>query len=641
MRVTNKMISDQVVINLTRNISRFMNLQNQMSTGRRINRPSDDPIGTIGGLSYRSQLSAIEQYQKNIADGNSWMTSVDVALGDIGDMISQAKEIAVALANDTYDATARDAVANEVESLLQQVLQSGNLQQNGRYLFSGHLTRTKAFTASSKGVVYNGDQGQIRYEIETATFVNINIPGSELLTEPFRTLGEDADLLVGINGDTPLADLNSGRGIDLAGTLLVTDQNLNTSVAITLPAVTTVDDLMVAINTQLAAGGIDNLTISLGQEGNNLLLTATDKPDISLDTPLANINHGLGLGPGSKAILIHDSTHTIEVRVDLADAITVGDAIDAINTALNDAGVLNVTASLNATSTGINLEDTNVVPLGLTVSEVSSESQAAHSLGIAGNIAPLLEGTDLNPRPDFTIEEGGPGQTLAADIGLLGNMHYNFVGSDLDPNITALTPLSLMNNGLGYQLGEIFIAQGANSLNLDLGRTGVTTIGDLINLFNTCGLSIQASINESGKGIQIESTIIGQTLLIEDIIEADPAYKLGIVGSPDVLGNFIFLVDALRNNDQKSIAGVIGGLDSGLDHILNERASVGAKLVRLETTNSRLQDYNVEVTKLLSETEGADIIKLVADLAVQENLYTAALNSAAKIIQPTLLDFIR
>ncbi len=642
MRVTNKMISDQVMGNLSKNIARFMKLQNQMSTGRRINKPSDDPIGTIKDLSYRTRISEIEQFQRNISEGRNWLAAVDVALGDVTSMISQGKELAVALANDTFDATARDGAASEAESLFQQILQSGNLSQSSRYLFSGHLTRTQAFTSSDKGVVYNGDQGEIRYEIESQTFVNINIPGSDLLTKAFRTLGEDADLKVGINGDTLIADLNNGRGLNLAHSFVVTDNNLNTSVTVTIPGGTTdVNAVITEVNNQLTAGGIDNVTIGLGDEGNNLKLTATDKPDITLDTPLSNINQGMGLGIGEKKILVHNIDHSIEVTVDLSSATTVGDVINEINNTLTGAGINNVTASLNPGGTAIDIEDTNGVPLGLSVAEINTASNIANLLGIQGDIAPLLTGTDLNPQPDFSITESAPGETLAEDLGILGNMNRNLVGEDLDPNITLTTELSLMNNGLGYQLGDILVAQGDDTRTLDLAGAGVNTIGDLIDVFNSSGLDIQASINEDRKGIQVESTVIGKSLLIQDTEEFDPAFKLGIAGSPDVMGNFIYLIDALRSNDQQAISDVIGGFESAIDHILNERSSVGAKMVRFETTESRLLDYNVEVTKLLSETEGADIIKLVADLAMQENVYTAALNSASKIIQPSLLDFIR
>ena len=185
------------------------------------------------------------------------------------------------------------------------------------------------------------------------------------------------------------------------------------------------------------------------------------------------------------------------------------------------------------------------------------------------------------------------------------------------------------------------ISQGSSSLTVDPGTTGIATIGDLMNIINSCGLPIQASINENHKGLQVESTVIGRTLLIEDSGTSDTAYNLGIEGSPDVLGNLIFLVDAIRNNDKKPIGKVIASLDSSINHILNERASMQAKMIRLHTAESRLMDYSLELTKLLSETEGEDLSELAADLASHEHIFSAALNSAARIIQPSLMDFIR
>ena len=86
---------------------------------------------------------------------------------------------------------------------------------------------------------------------------------------------------------------------------------------------------------------------------------------------------------------------------------------------------------------------------------------------------------------------------------------------------------------------------------------------------------------------------------------------------------------------------LVKDLEDSLQHLLNYRAKVGGRGIRLDSTDRRLVDADVNFTKLLSEVEDADISKLVTDLATFENNYTAALLSAAKIIQPTLLDFMR
>ncbi len=648
MRVTNKMISDQVIANLSRGIDRFMVLENMMSTGRRINRPSDDPIGTIKGLGYRSRLAQFEQYQKNIMHAKSWLSHVDLAVADMNSLLIDAKSIAVQLANADYDSTARRAAANEIESIFDQMLQSGNTQLGNRYLFSGQMTTTTAFRSTSLGVVYEGDNGSINIEIETNTRISINTIGSSLLTAPFGLLGDNCDLNAGIDAATPLSELNGGNGVDLStGIVRFVDVNLGITVNVDISAAVTVGDVINEINAQLPASppnDITNLIVALGLEGNNLKLTGTARPEVSVVTPLENLNNGMGVDMNPPKFIIQNADQSIRIEIDLSSALNLDDVINAINNELQshpDPQVNNVVVSLNAASTGLQIQDNNGVPLGLMISEFEQGNTTAEDLGLSGNIGALLVGGDLNPLPEFRVEENAPGETTAGDLGLLGSFNIAHVGEDLDPILTLTTPLSLLNNGLGAVLDTLMIKQGDTSTQLNLGALPLVTLQDLINAFNTTGLSINASINSIGKGISIENTDPTRTLIIEDVTESKPAKFLGISGSPDVMGNLMVLMNALRNDDAESISSVIEGLDRSIDETLNHRASAGAKLIRLQTTEIRLTEYSLEFTKLLSEVEDADIIRLVADLAQQENIYHAALQAAGKIIQPTLLDFLR
>ena len=399
------MISDQVIINLSRGIDRFMKLENMMSTGRRINKPSDDPIGTISDLGYRSKLAQLGQFQKNISHGKMWLSHVDLALADMGNLLIQAKEIAVALANETYESTARAAAAIEVESIFKQVLQSGNAQLDNRYLFSGHRTLQAAFRSTGVGVIYEGDNGNQDIEIEAGSKITINVIGSDILTKPFTVLGDEADLAVGVDASTLLAELNDGRGIDLSpGIINVTDVNLNITVAVDVSTANDLNDVINSINTQLVAGGITNITAALGFEGNNISLSAIDRPDVALSTPLVNLNQGSGIDMSPPKFEIHNSDHSISAVIDISTATTIGDVISAINSQLATAGVNNVTASLNPAGTGLQIQDTNGVPLGLSVSEYEPENGTAGDLGILGAISPTLIGTDLDPHPETDCE---------------------------------------------------------------------------------------------------------------------------------------------------------------------------------------------------------------------------------------------
>lgn len=641
MRVTNQMISNQVSFSLGRSLDRFMRLQSMLSSGRRINQPSDDPIGTQKDLAYRKVLTDISQFQKNISSGLNVMSSYDNILGNIKNMVSSAYETAVSLSNDTYDATARIGAANEVESLFNQIIDLGNSQIEGRYILSGFRTKTKTLMVSASGVDYQGDAGKIEIESEASSRIDINMIGSEVLFGPLSILGEKQSLKVGVAADTLLSDLHLGDGMDLSpGRFQVVDNNLGINVAVDISTATTLGDVVTAVNTQLAAAGITNLQVDFGADGNNLRWVTTNTGQLSAATELSNLNAGNGVNLSTGKIWIHNADDSISVEVDISNAVNIGDVVTTINNSLAAAGISNVAAAINPAGTGLQISDTNGVPLNLRVDDVSSASSTAADLGLVGFVNPLLTGQALNPRLDFSITEAAAGETTATDLGIIGDITGDKAGNGLTPRILGTTPLSRLNNGRGFDLGEIKISQGRRMAYLNLGNSAYSTVGDIIAAINNCGLDVEASINSTGEGIQIKSLNSNSSLIIEEVGTGRTAHNLGIFGSPDLLGSMIVLERALRNDDREVVGQLIENLNLGMQSLLSNRATVGAKVNRLETTSSRLTDLNYNFTKLLSEVEDADMTKLVSDLATQENSYKAALIASAKVVQPSLLDFL-
>ncbi len=647
MRVTNNMISSRVIFNLGRSLDRYLKLETMMSTGRRINVPSDDPIGTQKDLRYRTSLAEIEQYQRNIGTGLHRLTDYDGTLGEMATAVNSAYELAVSLSNSTYDASAREIAANDARSLLEQVLSLGNTQNEGRYILAGYKSRVKPFASSIYGVEYAGDAGRVEIEVEAGTRVMVNLIGSDVLMTPTSILGGNGDLQSGIDGTTLLSDLNLGNGVDLStGIIRVTDNNTGTTVNVDISAAVTVDDMITAVNTQLAAGGIPNADISLGfgVAGNNLEWSITDSGLITGVTALNNLNQGSGVDLATGKIVIRNADDSIHVEVDLTSASTIDDVIQAINNTLDahpDPQVHNIDAAINAGGTGIDIVDSNGVALGLMIEEFSINGTTAADLGILGSIDPTLNGSDLNPQSDYSVVENAPGETTAADLGIGGNFHDTSVGTSIQPSLEAGTPLSLLCGGNGLPLGQIRISHGNDSVLLDLGNPVLSTVGDVINAINNTGLGITASINDDLTGIQVVSNETGKTLVITEVDGGHTAHDLGIFGSPDILGSIIILEQALREDDQEVILQIIGNLRDGHQELLRHRGGVGSKVVRLESTNTRLMDLHFSFTKMLSDVEDADLTKLVSDLSMQENSYRAALIASSKILQPTLLDFLR
>jgi len=649
MRVTNKMISDQVMYNLNNSLSRFMNLQSMMSSGRRITKPSDDPVGTQKDISYRKTLTEIAQYRENISSSINLLSSYDSILLDAKNILTDVYEKAVDMAGDeayTYD-NAGQVAADEVRDLFERLLALGNSKIDDRYIFSGYRTGTESFSLSANGVEYMGDTGNIQVEIEANTKLGVNLVGSNVFMRPISTLGDNSDFKVGINGNTALADLNLGEGVGLTpGTFTITDNNLGLSATIDISAESTIADVIAKINADLAAdplNAINNLTADFGLEGNNLRLTTVDNGLISGVTPLSNLNAGNGIDTEEGIIVIGNEADTIHVEVDVGSCSTIDDVINAINAATaadSNPLVANVTASINASNTGIDITDANGTPLGLSIEEVSETSTTANDLGIIGRISPVLQGAALNPKLDFSVAESGVDQTTAADLGLVGNFSLEQVGAGLTPIIETSTPLSLLNNGFGFDLGEIQISQGSTFAILDLSDSSYTTVGDWINAINNCGLEVSASINDDQTGIQIVSSSTNESLKITDVGSGTAARDLGIYGSPDIMGSMLVLIDALENSDQEVIGQMIGNFEEAIQEVLSHLASVGAKVNRLDATDARLTDLDYEFITLLSNEEDADLTEVASDLAAQENSYQAALIASAKIIQPTLLQFL-
>jgi flagellar hook-associated protein 3 FlgL len=182
MRVTQGMLNNQLLRNMNANLSRMQNHQNQLSTGRIINKPSDDPVGMSFSLRYRSELSANEQFKSNLDTATSLMDFTDTMMGQANNVIQRVRELAVQGANGTNPQEALNAIESEVDQLYSQLVSVGNSQLNGRYIFNGQLTDKKPYseeTAPTDKV----DTGNITLDIGVGVRIAANKPGNTVFGE--------------------------------------------------------------------------------------------------------------------------------------------------------------------------------------------------------------------------------------------------------------------------------------------------------------------------------------------------------------------------------------------------------------------------------------------------------------------------
>src|SRR5699024_5081330 len=121
MRVSESMITGNFLRNLSNSYNRLLKYQNQLSTGKKISRPSDDPVVAMMGMQYRTDLNHIEQYDRNLATAYKWMDSSDDALSEANDVLKRVYELLIEASNDTYEGDQRAAIGEEVGQLKEQL----------------------------------------------------------------------------------------------------------------------------------------------------------------------------------------------------------------------------------------------------------------------------------------------------------------------------------------------------------------------------------------------------------------------------------------------------------------------------------------------------------------------------------------
>ncbi|MCR8645042.1 flagellar hook-associated protein FlgL [Paenibacillus sp. N1-5-1-14] len=182
-RVTQNMLSSQLLTNLNRNLNRSQIYQNQLSTGQKINKPSDDPVGISFSMRYRNELSVNDQYEKNVDNAISWLDYSDTMMSQVGKVLDRARELTVNASNSPNPDTALDAINSEIKQLYSQLVTIGNSQFNGKYVFNGEKTDVKPYT-EAKAFDESTDNGIIKIETGVGVTMGVNITGNEVFGEP-------------------------------------------------------------------------------------------------------------------------------------------------------------------------------------------------------------------------------------------------------------------------------------------------------------------------------------------------------------------------------------------------------------------------------------------------------------------------
>jgi flagellar hook-associated protein 3 FlgL len=212
MRVTQGMVAANAIKNITTSYQQMSQTQQQLSSGKKITRPSDDPVIATQGIAYRTDVSQVDQYTRNIDTANQWAQSSDSALSEANDVLQRVRELAVQASSDTNTPDDRTAIQQEIDQLKKQLGDIANTQVGNKYIFNGTNTGTKPVTIASDGSITlnNGNttpgdpKNKVMVQVNQSVNLQVNVdPTSFFNQKLFDDLNKlETNLTNGSDGNT-------------------------------------------------------------------------------------------------------------------------------------------------------------------------------------------------------------------------------------------------------------------------------------------------------------------------------------------------------------------------------------------------------------------------------------------------------
>ncbi len=288
IRITDTIKNDQMVRNLGRHQYEFDKIQNQLATGKRIRKPSDDPAAAANQLHFRTRLKELGQFERNLQASKARLNLMDGEMSRVTEILQRVRLLTVQAANGIYQGDnhfeLRNVIAREIDQHLRAIIEIANaLDETGRPLFSGYLGEQRPFEAISSTVRtagnialenqiitvrYHGDNGIQLRELERSQYIDVNLPGNQLFWGTNMTIA---------------------GSIDNSGYVAASDQSFKIDgVEIRVAAGDTIDDIIDKINT----AGLELRAAKVGQDYISLHTTSPHQiwlEDIGSSTVLQDV----------------------------------------------------------------------------------------------------------------------------------------------------------------------------------------------------------------------------------------------------------------------------------------------------------------------------------------------------------------
>ncbi len=611
--------------------SQLLQVQNELTTGKQVNQPSDNPAAAASIETLNQTLAQRQTYSDNINSASAQMSEADSTLGNLTTLLQQAETIASSNVGSDVSASQQQSASSVVQSLFNQALNVGNTQYNSMYLFGGADAQQAPFSATNGGVMFVGSTQTLQNTADAGLLVPFQIDGASVFGSNTTGVTGTTNISPQLTASTRLSDIagTAGDGIRL-GTVQISDGTVTKTVD--LSSASSIGDVVNLINN----AGVSSITASISGQG--LTLTGTSGENISVtdvagtaaaDLGIATPTGGMGDGNPDVGSSMNPRVTDLTAISDLDD----GSGIDPSGMIIsNGSTTKTITWSAGAT-VGDLLNSINGAGLGVQAS--------INSAGTGLNIVNSTQGTTLS-----IAENGGD---TATELGLR--------------TYSPTTLLSSMNNGQGITTAGAgtpdFQITAANGTVFPVTLGSATTIQDVINAINNApgNPGVTASFATTGNGIVLTDTTGGSgSLAVNALNNSNVAAELGLTNPPTgntvnggdvnliqstgVFADLQQLITGLQTGNSKMITAAGTGIQNDINNVISVRGQAGAVAQQLASQQTQITQENTATQSLISQLQDVNIADAVTQFQQLQTALQASLQTTAMSLSLTLLDFL-
>ncbi|MBQ72948.1 MAG: hypothetical protein CMJ67_08605 [Planctomycetaceae bacterium] len=653
-RVPNLLASQTVLGSITRSNTALLELQVKLASGREILRASEDPVGagTIAVLD--DVLERRDQRLRNLSEATAVLGTLDSALGDVNDLLLEAKGVGMSQIGIGSDAETRRNQSLVIDSILQSLQGIGNREHRDLHLFGGSAVGTTPFDGLLGGIRYLGSGDGLVNDIGLGASTPMTMSGERAFGAVSARLEGDRDLDPDATLDTRLSNLDGARGLGIApGTITVTVNA--TPIDVDLADAETLDDVRNRVEDAIRTvdpGAVVDLDPATGDR---FRITPSGGVTVSIteagDTTTASDLGLEGTFPGGAATLGSD----LQPRLTWTTPVS---SLDGVSVPMGSIRIGNAGQYRDLDLSGVQtLQDlrnrVDELDLGVRVEIADSGDRIQFRNELSGG--------------SMSIGEVGGGST-ATELGI-----RSFSGA---------TRLEDFNDGRGVEIlsGGVDPINGTPdpsrdvdfSIELHDGRTfdvdlaGSETVQDVVDAVSAAaaaaGVAIpgefEIGLAADGNGISLQDlTAGGSDFKVVARNNSGAAADLGIlqttsgatiagedratVAVDGVFAHLIALRDALLADDDSGIAFATEKLDADIARAAEARAEAGVRAQRVDAALTREEDLRVQDLSLKSTLQDLDVTSAAIQFSQLQQQLQAGLSTAGRITSLTLLDFLR